>query len=129
VVFNDIFACNTYFVLDIDSSVARSAEAFTATSAQNNGHFGPLHANCEFLFVHQNVAHVLFDKNLNKFRLKFCFRVLAKKVLWLWSLRHFSFYHHRDFSGVIDTTEIVSVVSLTQLKSFQRCHIIPLHGS
>jgi hypothetical protein len=32
------------------------------------------------------------------------------------SLRNFSLCHHRDFSGVYDTAEIISVVSLTPLK-------------
>jgi hypothetical protein len=56
------------------NSVARSSEAFTATSAQNDGHFGPLHGHfspfltipCELLLVHRNVANIFYDKNLKK---------------------------------------------------------------
>jgi hypothetical protein len=62
-------------------SVARSPEAFTATSAQNDGHFCPLHGHfspflkipCEFILLHQNTAHVLFDQNLKKNRSKILF--------------------------------------------------------
>jgi hypothetical protein len=39
-----------------------------------------------------------------------------KFFVWLKSLEYFKFHDHGGFSGVIDTAETVSAVSLTPLK-------------
>jgi hypothetical protein len=41
---------------------------------------------------------------------------------WLKSLQYFKFHNHDGFSGIIDTAETVSTVSLTPLNRFQQCH-------
>jgi hypothetical protein len=39
------------------------------------------------------------------------------------SLRNILLCHRRHFSGFIDTAETISAVSITLLKSFQRCQL------